>query len=101
MSSDHIKNDVIKYWLEKANEALLAAHDDFNANRYSFAINRAYYACFYSLSSVLLSEDQKLMFYQRFEVKQSVKVRIVSHQGSKKTAACVKLLFFYAPARSN
>ena len=59
--SDDVKKDVIAYWLNKADQALAAANDDFNSERYAFAVNRAYYACFYALSSVLLYDDHKFV----------------------------------------
>lgn len=59
MTTENIKEQVIKYWLEKADEAIESAHDDFNAKRFSFAVSRAYYACFYALTAVLLKKDEK------------------------------------------
>lgn len=58
MSFDN-KSEVIAYWLEKSNEAIEGAKCDLNDRRYSFAVSRAYYACFYALSAVLLKEDEK------------------------------------------
>lgn len=57
-ANDH-KAEVIRYWLEKSSEALDAAHDDLRAGRLSFAVGRAYYACFYALSAVLLNDGKK------------------------------------------
>lgn len=48
--------DVILYWIEKSDESMASASDEFKAQRWSISINRAYYACFYSLSALLLSE---------------------------------------------
>jgi len=59
LSSDDIKSEVIIYWLEKADESIEAARDEFKANRYTFAVNRAYYSCFYAFSAVLLKEGHK------------------------------------------
>jgi uncharacterized protein len=52
---------VIAYWLDKSAEAMASADAEYQAGRYSFAVNRAYYACFYSLSSLLLSEGMKFV----------------------------------------
>ena len=52
---------MVTYWSEKASEALSSAKAEFTAGRHSFAVNRAYYACFYALSSVLLGEDLKFV----------------------------------------
>lgn len=54
MKQEEIKEEVIQYWMNKAAEALASATSEQNAGRFSFAINRAYYACFYSASSVLM-----------------------------------------------
>jgi HEPN domain len=40
------KREAIRYWWEKALEALEAARRDLAAEAFSFAINRAYYALF-------------------------------------------------------
>lgn len=59
MSFHEVKDDVIKYWHEKAYEAIDSARRDFDEKRYSFAASRAYYACFYALTAVLLKEGHK------------------------------------------
>jgi uncharacterized protein (UPF0332 family) len=48
--------EIIRYWLEKADESLDAARDELQAGRLTFAVNRIYYACFYAVSAVLLQE---------------------------------------------
>ncbi len=55
---DDIKKDVIGYWMEKAEEALASARSEQQADRRVFAVNRAYYACFYALSAVLMQSGQ-------------------------------------------
>lgn len=59
MNKDELKNQAIQYWIEKAHEALDSAISEKTSGRLLFAVNRAYYACFYSLSAVLLNEGQK------------------------------------------
>lgn len=54
MSPDQAKQKIIFYWMEKAEEALASAQSELNAGRMTFAMNRAYYACFYAVSAVLL-----------------------------------------------
>jgi uncharacterized protein (UPF0332 family) len=49
-----MRAEVIVYWLEKAREALASARSEQQCNRRVFAVNRAYYACFYSASAVLM-----------------------------------------------
>ncbi|MEZ4526472.1 MAG: HEPN domain-containing protein [Desulfobacterales bacterium] len=54
MKQEEVKTEVIRYWMEKAYESLESAKSEQKAGRFSFAINRTYYACFYSASSVLM-----------------------------------------------
>jgi len=44
----------VRYWFDKAREALASARSEEKAGRLSFALNRAYYAAFYGASAVLL-----------------------------------------------
>ena len=59
MKKEEARTEVIRYWMEKATEALLSARSEQQFGRFVFAVNRAYYACFYSASAVLLKEGQK------------------------------------------
>ena len=54
------KREAIRYWWEKALEALEAARRDLAAEAFSFAINRAYYAVFYAVSALLLEEGRRI-----------------------------------------
>jgi len=56
---EQAKAEVIRYWMEKAYESLESAKSEHKANRLSFAVNRAYYACFYAASSVLMEQGEK------------------------------------------
>jgi len=58
MSREELAAEVIRYWMDKSSEALESARSEQEAGRRSFAVNRAYYACFYSASAVLLAEGQ-------------------------------------------
>jgi len=53
------KVEAIRYWWEKALESLEAARRDQEAESFSFAINRAYYALFYAVSALLLEEGRR------------------------------------------
>ncbi|QTA80767.1 HEPN domain-containing protein [Desulfonema limicola] len=54
MSNEKLKKEIICYWLEKAHESLASAKSEYLAGRLTFAMNRAYYSCFYSASAVLM-----------------------------------------------
>ena len=56
MTEDEAASQVISWWLKMSDEALVSAAAEADAGRLSFAVNRAYYACFYALSAVLLAE---------------------------------------------
>ena len=59
MKEEKARQEVIKYWMEKAYESLQSARSEQQAGRFVFAINRGYYGCFYSASAVLLREGEK------------------------------------------
>lgn len=54
MSPNQAKEQIISYWMEKAVESLASAQSELKESRMTFAMNRAYYACFYAVSAVLL-----------------------------------------------
>ena len=51
------RKELVRYWLEKSRLALDAAKREHAAGDFSLAMNRIYYACFYSLCAVLTAED--------------------------------------------
>ena len=59
MSEEEAKAEAIRYWWGKARESLQAARREFAAGAYSFAMNRAYYALFYAVSTLLLEEGRR------------------------------------------
>lgn len=61
MTEEEARSTVIRYWLEKSADALASAEAEYEAGRWSFAVNRAYYACFYALSAVLLADELKFV----------------------------------------
>ena len=50
------KDELIRYWMEKAHESMEAAQSEYDSGRYSTAVRNLYYACFYALTAVLLNE---------------------------------------------
>lgn len=59
MSSEGSKEAAVRYWWDKAQESLRAAHRELAADAYTFAINRAYYALFYAVSALLLEKGRR------------------------------------------
>ena len=47
--------------LHKASQALESAWSEFQADRLEFAANRAYYACFYAASAVMLHRGKQFV----------------------------------------
>jgi len=83
MKQEKYLNEIIRYWLEKGNESLEAAQDEMKAGRLSFSVNRIYYACFYTVSALLL--QKKLQFKKHSGVraafhKHFVKPELVKHE---------------------
>lgn len=56
MSEEQNVTLLMQYWLEKSKESLESARQEISADRLSFAVNRLYYACFYSASAALLMD---------------------------------------------
>src|SRR5947208_2156058 len=52
---------VIDYWMRRADESLASTRLEEATGHYHFAVNRAYYACFYAASAVLLQEGCKFV----------------------------------------
>lgn len=59
MKKEQARAEVVRYWMDKAHEALKAARSEQEAGRFVFAVNRAYYTCFYSASAVLVERGEK------------------------------------------
>jgi uncharacterized protein (UPF0332 family) len=58
MTADEARAQNVEYLLQSAGEALESARAEHAAGRDRFAMNRAYYACFYAASAVLLNEGR-------------------------------------------
>jgi len=54
------KSTLIKYWMEKSFESMEAARSEYQAKRLTPAVRNTYYACFYSLTAVLLKMEKTL-----------------------------------------
>jgi len=52
---------IIDYWIEKAEEDLASARDNFSAGRFQNAVRDAYFACFHAFSSVILKSGKTFM----------------------------------------
>lgn len=55
ISKEH-RYELVNYWLEKAEESIQSASSEIENDRLSFAINRLYYALFYSMSAILTAK---------------------------------------------
>ena len=56
MTKDEARHEAARLWMLKADEALRAARNDLEISAAS-TINRAYYACFYAVSAILLTRN--------------------------------------------
>lgn len=54
MTEEQARAEVASQWIGRSEQALASAASELNAGRLEFAVNRSYYACFYSASAVLL-----------------------------------------------
>ncbi len=59
MSEASTKAEAVRHWWGRALESVEAARRGLEAGAYSFAINRAYYALFYTVSALLLEEGRR------------------------------------------
>jgi uncharacterized protein (UPF0332 family) len=59
MKGEKERREVVEYWMEKDKDSLSSARSEQAAGRLVFAVNRAYYGCFYSASAVLLNKGEK------------------------------------------
>jgi len=85
--------DIINFWKEKAEDSLYGAVDDLNAKRYSFAVSRLYYACFYIVSALLFKN--KLQFKKHSGVKSAFHLHFIKTKLiSSKLGDLYDLLYF-------
>ena len=57
MIAEEQRAAVVRYWWSKAEGSLASARRELEAGAYSFAVNRLYYAAFYSVSAALLERQ--------------------------------------------
>lgn len=67
--------EIVHYWIEKAVDSLASSEDELKARRFSFAVNRIYYACFYAASAILL--QKKLRFQKHSGVRAALHQHLV------------------------
>jgi uncharacterized protein (UPF0332 family) len=79
VTKEEARQKAVDYWRSKAHESLAAARDEAAAGRLSFAINRCYFALFYSASAVLLKKGRQF--------KKHSGVRAAVHRDLVKTGA--------------
>lgn len=61
MSDAEAKATMVAHWMQKAEEAIAAAHREWGAGDFGLAVNRVYYACFYAARAVLLAEGHRFV----------------------------------------
>jgi uncharacterized protein (UPF0332 family) len=57
VSMEKSRAEVVLYWWTKARESLASARRELEAGAHEFAVNRLYYAAFYSVSAALLERQ--------------------------------------------
>ena len=55
MINEDKRSEVVRYWLEKADESMASARREFEADSLAFAMNRLYYSAFYAVSALLMA----------------------------------------------
>ena len=58
MKQEDYRKDVIRFWWSKSVESLSSAQRELEANSFSFAMNRIYYAAFYAASAALMDRQK-------------------------------------------
>jgi uncharacterized protein (UPF0332 family) len=58
VTEEEARDRAVQHWLRKSADALESARSELLADRYDFAVNRAYYAAFFSASAVLLAHGR-------------------------------------------
>lgn len=62
---DRDKEALIKYKIERAEDAIKSAKRDFEADDMFDSVNRIYYACFYSTEALFLTKDRSFSSHER------------------------------------
>lgn len=58
MTAENERSEMVRYWWSRALDSLASARREVEAGSYAFAMNRLYYAAFYSVSAALLEREQ-------------------------------------------
>lgn len=82
MTIEEKRSEVVRYWLEKAEESLSSARREFEAGSLSFTMNRLYYCAFYAVSALLMAQKRSF--------KKHSGVRAAFHQHFIKTGILEK-----------
>src|SRR4051794_33977458 len=72
MKTDPTRQDIVRYWWEKAEECIFSAQREYQAGALDFTINRLYYSLFYAVSAAL--------FERQLSFKKHAGVRSAFHQ---------------------
>jgi len=67
--------EVVRYWMDKAMDSLASSENELESGRFSFAVNRIYYACFYAASAILL--EKSLRFQKHSGVRAAFHQRLI------------------------
>jgi len=77
MTREEAKREAARLWMEKATDALAAAQEMI-ATHPAASVNRAYYACFYAATAVLITEGRH--FVKHAGVRSAIHKYLI-HQG--------------------
>ena len=58
MTAENERSEMVRYWWSRSLDSLASARREVEAGSYAFAMNRLYYAAFYSVSAALLEREQ-------------------------------------------
>ena len=78
MTEQEARDRAVQHWLRKSADASESAQSELRAGRYDFAVNRAYYAAFYSASAVLLAQGRH--FVKHTGVRAAIHLRSVQSE---------------------
>lgn len=60
MNKDPRREELVHYWLGKAEESLESARSELEAGRLSFAVNRLYYVLLYLVTASTIRKGRKV-----------------------------------------
>ena len=74
MITEEKRSVVVRYWFEKAEESMASARREFEAGSLSFAMNRLYYAAFYAVSALLMTNE---LSFKKHSVVKLLFIRVI------------------------